>query len=281
MPAPLLTAPRTSPVSPWRLRLLVSACGVALLFAAYGGWVFGALDGIAMGLLLAVVLGVWLQPSVAALLAWGFAGLFAVHHVPGDWLWAGTAFEYAILVTGIAWYSGRWVRRLDRTVAVDAVVSEPPSPAPRVPFLAPVLLAAAVLLGGAAIAAAVLGWSFAAALLGGVAAAAGARAVLTDRWRRQLFTRPQPAFEVRARFAEGRAAVYALDAEAGDEAVLTLRFPGQDSAPERPAELVGLPAPGAWCTLRIDGELCIPAGAAEPPGRAPRADSSSPTSIAR
>jgi hypothetical protein len=274
VPAPLLTAARVRPVSGWRLRLLASIGGVAMLLAAYGGWVFGALDGVAMGLLIAAVLAVWLQPSVGAALAWAYAVLFAVHHTAHDVWWVGAAVEYALLVSAVAWHSGLWVRRLDRAVAVDAVIEEPPSPARRVPFLVPWLLASAVVLGGGAVAAGVLGWSFAAALLAGVAVAAGARAILTDRWRRQLFTRSHPAFEVKARLAGDRATIYASDAEPDDDAFLTLVFRGSSWAdgPEQTLTLIGLPAPGAWCTLRVDGELLLPAGEAMIPARAPRTE---------
>jgi hypothetical protein len=266
MPAPLLSAHRISPPSGRGPRLIVTAFGLALLAAAFGNRELDLGSALIAGLVVAGAIGVWFQASVAAVLVSASAAVFAFHHPGHDGWWIGGFVDYAILAALVAWHSGRWLRQAESPLVENVTVEGPPDGAPTVPFLAPRLLALGAVLGALGGALLLDGRStavFAAAALAGVGACAGARAILTDRWRRQLFTRAQPTFEVRAEVAAGGAKVYATDAEDGDQPMLTVAFTGPAAdACDGPAVLIGLPMPGAWCTLRLADRVPVPAGEA-------------------
>jgi hypothetical protein len=115
-----------------------------------------------------------------------------------------------------------------------------------------------------------------AALAGGAGLACGARGADRSAGLRALFDQPQPVTQVYVRAGWRTAAIYAADARRGEPAITELRclpmtqalldaVPADDSddhrvalLPTRAALLYGVPAPGRWCTVVIDGVPAAP-----------------------
>ena len=110
------------------------------------------------------------------------------------------------------------------------------------------------------------GWLLLGALLGGVAAACYFRGVETSFQPHRLFGDAQPVSAVRVLCGLGIVAVYAADARPGEPALVhfhTLVGADEDDDPDigsgfRPATLYGVPAPGHWCAVVVDGHLLTP-----------------------
>ncbi|MGC9669496.1 hypothetical protein ACNTMW_23450 [Planosporangium sp. 12N6] len=112
----------------------------------------------------------------------------------------------------------------------------------------------------------------------GTGLAGRARGTARTAALRSLFGRPQPVTRVYVRAVPDRVAVYACDARPGEPAVAELRcapgtpalldaVPVDDGVdqqpflpPTRPALLYGVPTPGRWCTVVVDGEPAVPVG---------------------
>jgi hypothetical protein len=124
------------------------------------------------------------------------------------------------------------------------------------------------------------GWLLISVVLAGLAIAVLARSRRDQACARQLFEEAQPVCAVYVCETWDRLAVYPADARPGEPAVAEIRLwrdPGAPppaalveatidaedsedaSAPApRPALLYGVPAPGQWCTVSIDGEVRLP-----------------------
>jgi hypothetical protein len=103
------------------------------------------------------------------------------------------------------------------------------------------------------------GWLFLGVFLGAFAAAAGARGVHIGHGPRHLFEEEQPVTEVSVLVGLGVVAVYAGDARPGEAALVEIRaatLPTEHGI--RPATLYGVPAPGHWCAVMVDGEVLPP-----------------------
>jgi hypothetical protein len=104
------------------------------------------------------------------------------------------------------------------------------------------------------------GWLFLGVFLAAVAAAAIARGVEIGHGPVRLFDVAQPVTEVSVVVGVGVVAVYAGDARPGEPAVAEFRTRLRP-VPERgirPASLFGVPAPGHWCAVVVDGEAIAP-----------------------
>jgi hypothetical protein len=105
------------------------------------------------------------------------------------------------------------------------------------------------------------GWLLLGVFLAALAAAAAGRGVEAARAPRRLFEEEQPVTEVSVLVGIGVVAVYAGDARPGEPAVMEIRT-RMAPAPEggiRPASLFGVPAPGHWCAVVVEGETLAPA----------------------
>ncbi|WP_432519307.1 hypothetical protein [Kineococcus sp. SYSU DK006] len=116
----------------------------------------------------------------------------------------------------------------------------------------------------------------------GLLLTAGSRQVVRRTRRCRYLTLPQPTWRARARVLPGVAAVYAVDAAPADEPVLLVPLAGEDDGEfdgefdgeldgefeELPdpvdVQLAGLPLPGQWCAVGVDGAWLVPVAAAEP-----------------
>lgn len=112
------------------------------------------------------------------------------------------------------------------------------------------------------------GWLLLGALLAGVAAAAYFRSLEDSFQPRRLFADPQPVVATHVLCGYGIVAVYAQDARVGEPALFHFRVIAppleDDEEPDlpvgfRPATLYGVPAPGHWCAIVVDGQLMVPA----------------------
>jgi hypothetical protein len=108
------------------------------------------------------------------------------------------------------------------------------------------------------------GWLLLGALLGGVAAACWFRGVESSYQPHRLFADAQPVSAVRVLCGLGIVAVYAYDARPGEQALLHFHTVLDNDDPDiasgfRPATLYGVPAPGHWCAVVVDGHLLTPA----------------------
>ena len=104
------------------------------------------------------------------------------------------------------------------------------------------------------------GWLFLGVFLATVAAAATARGVEIGHGPVRLFFEAQPVTEVSVIVGVGVVAVYAGDARPGEPAVAEFRTRLRP-VPERglrPASLFGVPAPGHWCAVVVEGEAIPP-----------------------
>jgi hypothetical protein len=109
------------------------------------------------------------------------------------------------------------------------------------------------------------GWVLVGVLLGGVAAACYFRGVETSYRPRRLFADAQPVSAVSALCGLGIVAVYAADARPGEPALAHFHtaVDEEDDDPDvgsgfRPATLYGVPVPGHWCAVVVDGQLLTP-----------------------
>jgi hypothetical protein len=112
------------------------------------------------------------------------------------------------------------------------------------------------------------GWLVLAALLAGVALAGLRRSADAGTGLAHLFGEAQPVTQVYARTGWGWLAVYPGDARPGEPAATELRVlvdpdTGDEGAEftlpaTHPALLYGIPAPGRWCTVAIDGVPMVP-----------------------
>ncbi len=116
------------------------------------------------------------------------------------------------------------------------------------------------------------GWYCLGILLAGLAAALRARGVQQGYGPRRLFDEAQPVTEVSVLPGIGIVGVYAGDARPGEPAVFEIRTHSvvtheddedriQMTALEprlQPASLYGIPTPGHWCTVVVDGEPLVP-----------------------
>ena len=104
------------------------------------------------------------------------------------------------------------------------------------------------------------GWLFLGVFLAGLAAAAGARGVELGHGPARLFDEAQPVTEVSVLVGVGVVAIYAGDARPGEPAVAELRTRLRPAPTRgiRPASLFGVPAPGHWCAVVVDGEALPP-----------------------
>lgn len=122
------------------------------------------------------------------------------------------------------------------------------------------------------------GWYLPAVLLAGFALAGAARARQQRRGQRRLFEQAQPVSAVYVCETWDRLAVYPADARPGEPAIAEIRLwrdPEQPAPaalldgladdeedaelPEPQAALLyGVPAPGQWCTVAVDGEPRLP-----------------------
>jgi hypothetical protein len=104
------------------------------------------------------------------------------------------------------------------------------------------------------------GWLLLGVFLAAVAAAAATRAEQLALAPRRLFEDEQPVTEVSVLVGIGVVAVYAGDARPGEPAVFEIRT-RPTPVPERgiqPASLFGVPAPGHWCAVVVEGEPLAP-----------------------
>jgi hypothetical protein len=103
------------------------------------------------------------------------------------------------------------------------------------------------------------GWLFLGVFLGALAVAVSARGVQIGHGPRRLFDEEQPMTEVSVLVGLGVVAVYAGDARPGEAALLEIRtatLPSKHGI--RPATLYGVPAPGHWCAVMVDGDVLPP-----------------------
>src|SRR5262245_19905073 len=104
------------------------------------------------------------------------------------------------------------------------------------------------------------GWLFLGVFLAAVAAAATARGVEIGHGPARLFDEAQPVTEVSVLVGPGAVAVFAGDARPGEPAVAEIRTRLRPAPARggRPASLFGVPAPGHWCAVVVDGEALAP-----------------------
>jgi hypothetical protein len=102
-------------------------------------------------------------------------------------------------------------------------------------------------------------WLLLGVLLAGSGAACRARGRERGQDARQFFHEEQPVTEVSVLPVFGGVAVYPGDARVGEPALLRIRSAVANLEPDlQPATLYGIPAPGHWCAVMVQGMLAVP-----------------------